>query len=378
MHGEEWGICVKAIRAAAKGAVVLSLIVIVIVYSTEAAEGVKDGIELCLDTVVPSLFPMLLLCMLAVELGYLSRASRWIAPVTMKVLGIPGYAASAVLMSMIGGYPAGAKMVTELYRRGEISLEESRIMALFCFCAGPGFTVGIAGGLTGSVGAGWILLAVQTIAVLLISCAVCRLERGRMRKTVPDAFYGNKPAGTAEAIVSAVSKTAAAMLQICLYVVVFSLAGTLLEVMGISAAAVSLFTAFGLKSGSAEAIVPVLLEVTGGCVSAVQSGLPMMAFAIGFGGLSVHMQVLAITSQLGIDKKRFMLLRLIQGMLCALMTAAAVELLPEKAVFAAANLQGKAELSGSPQGALMLLVMCAVCVLCLPENGMRISGAHSK
>lgn len=246
-------------------------------------------------------------------------------------------------------------------------------MALFCFSAGPAFLLGVVGGLAGSTAAGWLLLGVQVIAVVVTGVTVCRVKAPP--RTVP-ACRAEVPHGEgfSSVIVSSVSRSASAMLQVCLYVIVFSALSALLDTVGISAIAESLLTAAGLGKNTAEAVVPVLMEVTGGCVRALGAGLPMMAFAVGFGGFSVQLQVLSITRSLGVNTGLFMVVRLYQGVLSALLTAAALELLPDSAVVSAGASVGSARLSGSAQGAVMLVVMCAMCVLCLGDGADSTAG----
>ena len=57
--------------------------------------------------------------------------------------------------------------------------------------------------------------------------------------------------------------------------------------------------------------------MTGGCNDAVQQGLPLwvLSFAIGWGGICVHFQILSSISGIPIGMPRFMLFRLFHGLL---------------------------------------------------------------
>lgn len=345
---------------------VLTAAVLVLSFPTQTAGGVEEGIDLCLSRVVPSVFPMMLVCVLAVECGFAQRAGKLLSPVSERLFRLPGEAAAAVLMSLVGGYPAGAKAVDELHRRGAVTGKQAARMSLFCFSAGPAFLVGAVGGLTGSTLSGWLLMGVQAVTVILLGVIACRI------KPLPAATRGEKipvaPCSDfSSAVVSAVRKTSAAMLQVCLYVIVFAAAGAVLSAAGVSSFLENTLVCLGVDRRISRAVLPVLMEVTGGCVSSVGAGLPMMAFAVGFGGLSVQMQVLSITGRLGVSRTAFFAMRCLQGIISALLTALSVKLLPDRVITASAGLT-EARLSGSPQGAIMLVVMCAMCVLCLPRN----------
>jgi len=340
---------------------------LLMIYPSQTARGVSDGIEVCLERVVPSIFPMMLVCMLAVESGYVQRLGCRLSAVSEVLFGLPGEAAAAVVLSMIGGYPAGAKTVVELYERGAVSREQAVRMTMFCFCAGPAFLVGVVGGLAGTAYAGWLLMAVQMVTVVIMGVFICRIN-GKKRIENKGVCASQSRSDISLIIVSSVRKTSSAMLQVCLYVMIFSAVNALLNAAGVSESVVRSLILLGADKHAAEAVIPVLMEVTGGCMHAVGAGLPVMAFAVGFGGLSVQLQVLAITSRLGVRPVRFFAARLAQGTISALLIAGVLALFPDTLTVSVSAALGEAQFSGSPQGAVMLVVMCAVCMLCLHED----------
>lgn len=333
-------------------------------FPEQTASGAEVGLELCLNRVIPSLFPMMVISVMAVESGLANTIGNRLAPVSERLFGLPGQAAAALLLSLMGGYPAGAKAVVGLYESGAVTREQAGRMALFCFCAGPAFLIGMVGGVTGSPVGGWLLMAVQAVAVCVTGILVCRIKPlASQERFFSTAVTRDK--GASEIIVASVRKSADAMLQVCLYVVIFSAVRNLTEAVGATDIIVSALTSAGLSRQTAQAVLPVLFEVTGGCISAARAGLPMIAFAVGFGGLSVQTQVLAITEKLNVNKPAFMLARLFQGTLSAVLTAAAMRFMPES-VSVSADFSA-VRLSGSPEGAVMLMVMCVMFVLCVPS-----------
>lgn len=352
----------RKIKKIAAGAAAVLCAVLLLVFPEEAGNGVSKGIEICLSRVVPSVFPMMLLCMAAVESGCVGYASRLLAPVSSALFGLPGEAAAAVLLSVTGGYPAGAKTVAELYRSGAVNSEQAERMVLFCFGAGPAFLLGVTGSLAG-MNAAWLLLVTQILSVIITGIIVCRARPLGAFKPETQSRRAVS-ADASSVIVSSVGKASSAVMQVCLYVTVFSAVRALFDAAGVSAAAVRLMTALGVPQPAAEAVIPLLMEVTGGCMASVRAGLPLTAFAVGFGGLSVQLQVLDITRAIGVSPLKFFAVRCLQGAVGALLVSAALTLLPDTAVQTSA-VPGSPRFSGSPQGAVMLVVMCAMCMLCL-------------
>ncbi len=367
----KWNNCVRKAGNIAAALFLAGIAAAVMLFPADTGRGISSGITLCLEKIVPSVFPAMVVCVMTVECGFAAKAGRLLAPLSRKLFGLPGEAAAAVMLSLIGGYPAGAKTVVELQDCGAITTGQAARMALFCFCSGPAFLTGVVGGLTGSAAAGWLLLGVQAVVVVVLGVLFCRIPASDMPdsgKQAAVALNPEKSRPLSESIVVSVSKSASAVMQVCVYVVVFSAVSAILERTGASAAVEEILVRTGFSERLAGSVVPSLLEVTGGCVRSAESGLPMIAFAVGFGGLSVHLQVLAITEKLGVNKPLFFAARMAQGLLSAALTAAVVEVLPQGvAVTASAELTGS-RLSGSTQGAVMLVVMCAVCVVCLPLN----------
>ena len=118
------------------GIILLGSAGLAMAFPTETAYGIEIGLELCLNRVIPSLFPMMVISVMVVESGLANSIGNRLAPVSERLFGLPGQAAAALLLSLTGGYPAGAKAVVGLYESGSVTKEQAGRMALFCFCAG--------------------------------------------------------------------------------------------------------------------------------------------------------------------------------------------------------------------------------------------------
>ena len=120
--------CLQGLLAAA-GMLVL------ILDSGLALEGARDGLTLCIQTVIPSLFPFFVLS--SVLLSALSEQDSILIKLLAKKLMIPQRAASLVIPGFLGGYPVGAKCVADLYESRQISKKDAQRLLAFCSNAGP-------------------------------------------------------------------------------------------------------------------------------------------------------------------------------------------------------------------------------------------------
>lgn len=112
-----------------------------ILDSRTALSGAMEGLDLCLKTVIPSLFPFILLSSLlsdacyGIELPMLSKISG--------LFHIPSKISYLLIPAFLGGYPVGAQCVHDLYDSGRIHKASAERMLSFCSNAGPSFLFGI-------------------------------------------------------------------------------------------------------------------------------------------------------------------------------------------------------------------------------------------
>ncbi len=152
-----------------KAILIVSAAAALTLSSQSSKEGALNGIEMCLRVLIPSLFPFMALSALTVKLGICDLLGRRFGGITRKIFGVSGTLAPVILLSLIGGYPVGAKGIAELKSSGAISEAEAKRASLFAVCAGPGFLINYVGStLYGNAHIGMIILLAQVISVIII------------------------------------------------------------------------------------------------------------------------------------------------------------------------------------------------------------------
>lgn len=81
-----------------------------------AIEGARQGIGLCLRTVIPSLFPFFVLSILLTS-SLLGSSLIVLRPLG-RLFGMPEGAESLLIPAFLGGYPVGAQNVAAAFRSG--------------------------------------------------------------------------------------------------------------------------------------------------------------------------------------------------------------------------------------------------------------------
>ena len=287
----------------------------------DAAEGARRGLSVCGGVIVPSLFPFLAVSGLSTALGLSQRLARLLGPLLSR-LGISPYAAAPMLLGLTGGYPVGASAVAELVRTGTVSPEDGSKMLPWCNNTGPAFLISAAGSAvfgSAKIGAGLYLchvLAALTLALL----SRCEKSAGAVSPAAaPELSFS-------QVFPDCIRAAAAATVNICAFVVFFSVLTALLTAVGVfSALSAGIALHLGTELQFAKALLTGLLELGSGI--GAMAGLPptlrnlaLASFLIGFGGLSVHCQTLSVLSGTNVKCARHFIGRILHGALSALYT----------------------------------------------------------
>lgn len=275
-----------------------------------SAQGISDGIDLSLGTLIPTLFPFMIVSTLITKENLFDRIPKFIKKLTKTIFALDGKCLGAIIISMVGGLPLGCKMASDLYDNGEISQSQARKMTLFCFCTGPAFTISSVGlYMLGSKEAGVLIytsLILSAITVGILS---------RFFEDDDSLYHQTKTDDQKETfstnLVRSVSSGSSAMLNICAWVIIFSCIIRLIEILPLNE--------------SASFFLSCILEVTNGAyIASGNMPLPIIAGIIGFGGFCGHCQVMPYLVKLRLKYKYFFVSRIIGGALsviyCKLLT----------------------------------------------------------
>lgn len=179
-----------------------------------------EGLSLCAKSVVPALFPFMVVSSLLISLGFGAWLSPFLAPL-MALYSLPGEAGAAVVLGLVGGYPIGARTAAQLYREGRLTRGEGERLLTFANNSGPVFLLSVLGeGIFASARAGLYLWLIHILAALLAGLFLRGRERDEDR--VPPPFIDRpKAVSFPGEFVSALRESSLAMVSICGFVVFF-------------------------------------------------------------------------------------------------------------------------------------------------------------
>ena len=308
---------------------ILLMLLGLMLYPTESIEAAKNGVELSLNVILPSLFPFFVLSTLCVDLGLIQGLGKLLERIMWPMFRVNGVCAGAFLLGIIGGYPVGARTAIALYQKGQCTKDEAERLLSFCNNSGPAFILGVVGaGIFSDSAAGlWLYMAHVSASVLV--GLIFRFYGSRDRKQVLLCGSVSPKLSFSEAFTQGVKNAFQSTLNICAFVIFFTVVIRLMFLTGVisylSGFLSWLFRDFHVPENMIESILTGLIEMTSGVwslrdmASSLGSRLSMAAFILGWAGLSVHCQVLSFIGSSGLATKTYFFGKLLHGMLSALM-----------------------------------------------------------
>ena len=271
-----------------------------LLFPDVSATAAREGVTLCLQTVLPSLFPFFVLSSLLVQSDVPRLLSRAMAGVMYPLFGVSGAGASALILGLLGGYPVGARTVAELYGRGEIGQEESEHLLAFCNNSGPGFFLGVCGTAVFSSARAGMYLYLIHVGAALVTGVLLRRDLGLPRRKA--VSRQRAPFDLA----AAVQGSFAAVGSVSAFVIFFMVLLRLL----------SLVPALAALPPLPRAALFGFVEMTNGvnALPATRTGFVLCAAIMNWGGLSVQAQTRALLAGSALSARRCVIGKAVQAL----------------------------------------------------------------
>jgi sporulation integral membrane protein YlbJ len=296
------------------------------------SEAAREGLYMCIDVLIPSLFPFFVLSTLVIEMNMTRPLGRMMEPVMRPLFRVNGSCSAAVILGFLGGYPVGAKCAISLYEKGRCSKVEAERLLAFCNNSGPAFILGAAGvGILGSSRAGWLLYLSHTAASLTVGL-LFRFYKTKDQPTVDIKQASVKKevrSNFTDAFITSVKSSFESVFYISAFVIFFTAVVRLLFTSGAFPAAASALSSIlaplGLTEDMIEDLLTGLVELTSGLFSVrddttagLRGKIAMAAFMLGWAGLSVHCQVLSFAARSGLSSRTYIWGKILHASISAL------------------------------------------------------------
>lgn len=263
--------------------------------------SIANSIILCSRVLIPALFPFSVCVLFIMKSGVLDKLN-FLSPLTEKIFGLPVQSFSIMLLSMLGGYPIGAKLINDAVSDGQLKEKDSKVMLNFCINAGPAFIVAAVGnGILHSKKLGYILL----LSHIMSSFIICIFYRFIGKKIYSFTKSKSKKISPADNFVLSASESASVTINICSFVILFS--------------AITAYIEHFSKSLVFFKPILYLTEVT--LAVTKTNNIYFISFLLGFAGFCIWCQILSVGKNIKINFISFLLCRIIHGILSCGITA---------------------------------------------------------
>lgn len=320
-----------------------------LLFSSANLPAVKNGLALWANSVVPSLFPFFVATELLMHTNIIYQLGNLLNNFMQTLFNVRGEGGFAFVMGIISGYPMGAKIAVNFRNHNICTKEECERLLSFTNNSGPLFIIGTVGILLfKNTAIGVLLFITHILACITVGFIFrfwkCKSSLSTSNKTA-SSHTSNKNSSTvsfsnlgsvlAESITSATST----ILLIGGFVVIFASVISILKSSGIlnfCADIISpIFNFANISPAFAKPLLSGFLEITNG-ISTISSipnkklsvNIIISAFLLGFGGISVLLQVLSITSKTDLSIKPYIYGKLLHGIFAGIYTYTFISIFP--------------------------------------------------
>lgn len=302
-------------------------------FSDSNLLAAQDGLYLWATKVLPSLFPFFVATELLCKTNFAYILSKILNKFMRPIFNVPGESSLALILGTISGYPVGAKVVCNLKQEKVISKIEAERLIAYTNNSGPLFilaTIGIS--LFNNKRIGFILLLSHIISALLVAYFFKFWKRDKLEIDFNENKFNSKSmpiklSNFGEILGNSIKSAISNILSIGGFIVLFSVILSILSTSGIIEFVSNFLGILGIPKEISSALFTGIIELTNG-VNLTSNlyenyhllSILLTSFLLGFGGLSVLLQVYSIISKENISIKPYILGKFLQGFFSIIFT----------------------------------------------------------
>ncbi len=290
----------------------------IMTHSLEMQKVITFSIQLWMNQLIPSLFPFFFLSHFFMEYGMIELLASLFQKLMTKFFHLKKETAFVLAMSMVSGFPSGAKYTRSLLDKKMIDEEEASFLLTFTHFSNPLFILGfVTSMLQSEPSISIVILIVHYLSNFIIGFLLRPKEKPReeaisLRQGLSLMHQKriHNPLNFGQIIKNAIFQT---------FETLVLMLGTMTFFLMITEFLKTVLPLSHLSSS----ILSGLLEMTQGIVKVSSLSIPvsmkasLTTFFLSFGGLSVHMQVYSIISDTKIKYSKFVKARMIHALLAS-------------------------------------------------------------
>ena len=276
------------------------------------------GFSLWFSCVLPALFPYFFITTILCSLKITGNLSKVLSPFTSALFNVNGAVGYAFFISILSGYPVGAKTVCDLKEKGLIGETESVRASALCSTSSPVFLLGSVGSIMFNDSRFGLLLFLSHLITAVIIGVLFSFYKRKDKPQVVTLFSANNKVNNVlyESAYSAVIS----VLVVGAIITVFYILTEILLSLNILTPLINFVSLITGDFESAKGIVLGMFECTKGLsvLASSKSGiftLPIASAICSFGGLSIIAQSVAYLKKAKIKTAPFIFSKIISAVI---------------------------------------------------------------
>ena len=252
------------------------------------------------------------------------------------LFNVPGCGAFPFIMGLISGYPVGAKIVSNLYLNKAITKNEAERLLCFTNNSGPLFILGTVGiSFYANSTIGLILLLTHVLASISVGIILGLISRKNEKDNIVNSNNNSlikkddlRISELGEILGNSILNSIKTILMIGGFVVIFSVIISILQktkILEIFSSMIS--NILGFNQNLVLGFFTGLIEFTNGLniisgihIKEISINIILSSFILGFGGISITLQVLSIISKSKLSIRKYVLGKFLHGLIAAFYT----------------------------------------------------------
>ena len=311
--------------------IICSLIILQIILAPNICiHYTITGAKLFFNAVFPSLFPFLVVINIIINYDGIHIYSKLLGNIICKPLKLPKECNFALLVSVLCGYPLGARYTCDLYEKNIIDLNTCERLLNIASNASPLFIIGAVGtSMMLNPKIGYILLLSNILSCIFMGFIIPSKNSYFKIENKSSNFPKTKAINTNIGMIlkNSIEDALKNSLNIGGFVVIFSvITGIIKDNVIFHIVFTKLSLIIGCSGTFIEGLLLGMLEITNGCYLIASSNsnlyvkLPVLSFLIAFSGLSIISQVYSYTYKYDVSIKKYIARKFMQGIISSILT----------------------------------------------------------
>ena len=275
----------------------LSLLITPSLITTEILAALK----VFFNTLFPSIFPFFLISDLLISYDFPNTLNRYLKTITRYLFHVENAASFIIIMSMLSGFPSGAKYIKTLLDKGSIDLDEANYLIVFTHFANPLFVLTVTKGIFKNTTLSYIILICMYLSNLILGLIVRPKKIKTNKKRLESTVIPNFSINLTSSIISSFKLLAIILGNTCFFYII---TGLLIKLCNFNQLMTILVNGFFDMTRGITSINNLSGFIT-------LKSIIILTF-LAFGGVNINMQVASIISNSNIKYSNFLIGRICQ------------------------------------------------------------------